>query len=127
MACGRYEAFEILIQSKVLLHAGMAVAFDSSCTWETGMQGYVVGVQHLQATLEQPVPPPSVRHLYCDLAVRYANSLTAVQARPKPCVVHYATASQLLSQIVVAGQMGPADPAQQEHSCPPPHMVLEHC
>ena len=41
------------------------------------MQGYVVGVQHLQATLEQPLPPLTVRHLFCDLAVRSALRLKA--------------------------------------------------
>ncbi len=51
--------------------AGQVVALDSSFTWETGLQTYVVGVQQLQAAGARPPPPPYVRHLYCDLAVRY--------------------------------------------------------
>ena len=54
--------------------AGRYISFDSTHTWETGMQTYVVGVQTL--AVQPPPPPPAApsrRHLYCDLAVRSAR------------------------------------------------------
>lgn len=32
------------------MHTGQVVALDSSFTWETGSQTYVIGVQHLQVS-----------------------------------------------------------------------------
>ena len=50
---------------------GRYVSFDSTHTWETGMQTYVVGVQTLAVgVLPSTSPPSAQRTLYCDLAVR---------------------------------------------------------
>ena len=37
-------------QCNMCLFTGQVVALDSSFTWETGLQTYVIGVQHLQVT-----------------------------------------------------------------------------
>ena len=47
------------------------MSFDSTHTWETGMQTYVVGIQPLAVgVLPSTSPPSAQRSLYCDLAVR---------------------------------------------------------
>ena len=51
--------------------AGRYISFDSSHTWETGMQTYVVGVQTMAVGPQPPQPVAAARrHIYCDLAVR---------------------------------------------------------
>lgn len=49
------------------------MSFDSTHTWETGMQTYIAGVQTLAVGVPpSTAPPPPARALYCDLAVRWA-------------------------------------------------------
>ena len=59
---------------RLCIAAGLYISFDSTHTWETGMQTYVVGVQTLAVG---PRPPQHAaaarRHIYCDLAVRWSE------------------------------------------------------
>ena len=60
--------------------AGQYVSFDSTHTWETGMQTYLVGVQTL--AVDAPVvnaAPDERRFLYCDLAVRHGHKYTMLR------------------------------------------------